>query len=72
LRYEIDRRLFALARYEGTNGPTSTGATGGFERDFVGLLGYRVSRNSRFTVEDVVQHVPATTNTLNMQYTAGY
>ena len=33
----------------------------GFERDFVGLLGYRVSRNSRFTVEDVVQHVPATT-----------
>ncbi len=75
LRYEIDRRLFALARYEGTNAPagaTAAGPTGGFERDFVGLLGYRVSRNSRFTVEDVVQHVPATTNTLNLQYTAGY
>ncbi len=49
LRYEIDRRLFALARYEGTNGPTSAGATGGFERDFVGLLGIacRAIRDSR-------------------------
>jgi len=35
-------------------------------------LGYRVSRNSRLTVEDVIQHIPQTKNTLNMQYTVGY
>jgi hypothetical protein len=67
LRYEFDRRLFALARYEGTCDPSN-----GFARDLVGLLGYRVSRNSRFTIEDVVQHAGPTTNTLNMQYTAAY
>jgi hypothetical protein len=66
-RYELNRRLFALARYEGTNDGLN-----GVARDFVGLLGFRVSRNSRFTIEDVVRHDPQTKNTLNMQYTVGY
>ena len=67
LRYTFGPRLFALARYEGTNDPTN-----GFQRDLVPLLGYRVSRNSRLTIEDVLRHQPATSNTFNMQYTVAY
>jgi hypothetical protein len=67
LRYEFNRRLFGLLRYEGTNDPTN-----GFTRDLVPLLGYRVSNNSRFTIEDVIRHSPQTTHTLNTQYTAAY
>ena len=67
LRYEFNRRLFGLVRYEGTNDPAN-----GLTRDLVPLVGYRVARNARLTVEDVIQHVPQTTNTLNMQYTVGY
>ncbi len=67
LRYELNLRLFGLMRYEGTDDPTN-----GLARDLVTLLGYRVSRNSRLTVEDVIQHIPQTKNTLNMQYTVGY
>ncbi|TAM75404.1 hypothetical protein EPN44_08060 [bacterium] len=66
LRYEIGPRLFALARYEGTND------TAGFARDGVLLLGMRVTHNARFTVEDIIQHVPQTKHTLNAQYTVGY
>jgi hypothetical protein len=66
MRYEINRRLFALARYDRTNTPGA-----GISGDFVTLLGYRVSRNSRLTLENVTQRVPATTNTLNLQYTVG-
>jgi hypothetical protein len=67
LRYAFDRRWFALVRYEGTND-----SLGAFARDLVPLVGYRVSRNARFTVEDVIEHVPATKHTLNAQYTVGY
>ena len=67
LRYAFDRRLFGLVRYEGTNDLTA-----GFTRDLVPLLGYRVSRNARFTIEDVYQHVPQTKHTMNMQYTVAY
>jgi hypothetical protein len=35
------------------------------------LLGYRPSHNSGFTIEDVVEHVPQTTNTMNAQLTIG-
>lgn len=66
LRYEIGPRLFALARYEGTSD------TAGFTRDGVLLLGMRVTHNARFTIEDVIQHVPQTKHTLNAQYTVGY
>jgi hypothetical protein len=67
LRYAFNRRFFGLIRYEGTNDPS-----GGFTRDLVSLLGYRTSYNSRFTVEDVLQHVPQTKHTLSTQYTTAY
>lgn len=66
LRYELGPRVFTLARYEGTND------TAGFARDGVVLLGLRVTRNARFTVEDVITHIPQTKNTLNAQYTVAY
>lgn len=68
LRYAFDSRLFALARYEGTD----SYAGAGFSRDAVVELGYAPSRNARITLEDVIAHVPATTNTLNLQVTIGY
>jgi hypothetical protein len=67
MRYEFNRRFFGLLRYEGTNDPVN-----GFTRDLVSLLGYRVTNNSRFTIEDVTEHVPQTKHTLNTQYTVGY
>jgi hypothetical protein len=67
LRYAFSTRLYALARYEGTNDPTN-----GFARDAVVMLGYGPAENARITVEDVVQHVPQTTHTLNVQYTIAY
>jgi hypothetical protein len=67
LRYAFNRRLYAEARYEGTNDPTT-----GFTRDGVVLLGYGPTENSRVTVEDVIRHVPQTTNTVNFQVTVGY
>lgn len=67
LRYAWAPRWFALARYEGTNDPNN-----GFERDMVVLLGYGPSHNSRVTIEDVIEHVPYTTNTMNLQFTIGY
>jgi hypothetical protein len=67
LRYAFSARFFALARYEGTNDPNN-----GFQRDGVVLLGYGPTHNSRVTIEDVIAHVPYTTNTMNMQFTIGY
>jgi hypothetical protein len=66
LRYTWSPRWFALGRYEGTFG------TAGFERDGVLLLGYGPSHNSRVTIEDVIEHTPRTTNTMNLQFTIGY
>jgi hypothetical protein len=66
LRYAFNRRLFAEARYEGTNAPSR------FTRDGVVLLGYGPAENARFTIEDVVAHVPQTTNTMNAQFTIAY
>jgi hypothetical protein len=67
LRYAFNGRMFAQARYEGTNDPTN-----GFQRDAVLLFGYGPAENQRVTIEDVVQHVPQTTNTMNLQYTIAY
>jgi hypothetical protein len=67
LRYMFNRQLFAEARYEGTNGPP-----GGFTRDGVLLMGYGPTENSRVTVEDVIAHVPQTTNTMNAQFSIAY
>lgn len=67
LRYAFSARLFALGRYEGTDDPIA-----GFERDGVVLLGYGPTHNSRVTIEDVIEHLPRTTNTMNLQYTIGY
>jgi hypothetical protein len=67
LRYAFDRKLFAAARYEGTNDPTN-----GFTRDGVLLLGYGPRENSRITIEDVIAHAPQTTHTMNLQFTVAY
>ena len=67
LRYQINRRWFVEARYEGTNDPTN-----GFTRDAVILLGWGPSRRSRLTLEDVITHTPQTTNTMNVQFTIAY
>ena len=67
LRYMFNERLFAEARYEGTDDPTD-----GFTRDGVVLLGYGPTENTRFTIEDVISHLPQTTNTMNAQFTVGY
>lgn len=67
LRWAFNRRLFALARYEGTNDPVN-----GFTRDGVILLGYGISSNSRITLEDVVTHSPGTSHTMNLQFTIAY
>ncbi|MBV8490801.1 MAG: hypothetical protein JO199_09770 [Candidatus Eremiobacteraeota bacterium] len=66
VRYAFSKRFFALARYEGTYDPID-----GLARDGVVLLGYGPSVNSRVTIEDVIAHVPATTNTMNLQLTIG-
>jgi hypothetical protein len=67
LRYMFNKRLYALARYEGTNAPD-----GGFGRDGVVMMGYGLRENARVTIEDVISHTPATMNTLNVQFTLGY
>lgn len=67
LRYALTRRLFAEARYEGTNDPAN-----GVLRDGVFLLGYGPIENARITIEDVVAHQPRTTNTMNAQFTIAY
>ncbi len=67
LRYAFDRRLYALARYEGTNDPTH-----GFVRDGVVLLGWAPAENARMTVEDVIARTPRTTNTMNVQLTVAF
>ena len=59
--------LFAEVRYEGTNDPT-----GGFTRDGVILVGYGPTENTRITIEDVIGHVPQTTNTMNAQFSIAY
>jgi hypothetical protein len=78
LRYAITKKWFGLVRYDGTNAPFISdndfdGDSGGFFRSTTALLGYRLSHNTRFTIEDVMSHyrfVPA--NTLNTQFTVAY
>lgn len=67
LRYQFNRRLFVTARYEGTSD-----STGVFTRDGVALFGWAPTENTRFTIEDVLTHVPQTTNTMNLQFTIAY
>ena len=64
VRYSFNTRLFALARYEGTDDAVS-----GLKRDGVVMMGYGLRENSRITLEDVIQHVPQTTHTMNLQLT---
>lgn len=67
LRYAFNTRLYAEGRYEGTSDPSN-----GFTRDTVGLLGYGMTENTRLTVEDVIQHTPLTTHTMNVQFSIAY
>jgi hypothetical protein len=67
LRYQFNKRLYVLGRYEGTNDPTN-----GFTRDGVALLGYAPGENSRITIEDVIAHSPKTTHTMNIQFSLAY
>lgn len=67
VRYAFTRRLFASLRYEGTNDPTN-----GFARDVVPLVGYRLTRNARLTIEDLITHVPTAKHVLGVQYTVAY
>lgn len=67
LRYAFNTRLYALARYAGTND-----ATNGFTRQGVVMMGYGVRENARVTLEDVIAHVPQTTHTMNVQFTVAY
>jgi hypothetical protein len=67
LRYQFNRRFYASGRYEGTSDPTN-----GFVRDGVLMLGYGPTENTRITIEDVVQHAPVTTHTMNVQFTVAY
>lgn len=64
VRYALNRRLFVLGRYEGTNDPSN-----GFTRDGIMLLGYGPTEYSRLTIEDVISHSPQTTHTMNVQGT---
>lgn len=66
-RYMFDKRLFALARYEGTNDPTA-----GFARDAVVLIGYGPTQHSRITLEDVIAAPPSPRNTINLQVLLAY
>jgi hypothetical protein len=66
LRYAFNRKLYAEARYEGTNAPT------GFERDGVVMMGYGPTENTRLTLEDVVSQQTHPSNTMNVQATIGY
>jgi hypothetical protein len=67
LRYALNRKFFFLGRYEGTND-----ATNGFTRDGVLLAGYAPVENARITLEDVIQHTPQTTHTVNVQFTLAF
>ncbi|MGA3038292.1 MAG: hypothetical protein ABSE64_12510 [Vulcanimicrobiaceae bacterium] len=78
LRYMFNRRLYAEARYEGTNSPVDTSVSigpgspnSGFYRDGVIMLGYGTGENSRITLENVIQN-SAPTHVWNLQFTVGY
>lgn len=64
LRYEFNNKLYVSGRYEGTYD-----SLGNFARDAVLMGGWAPTEHSRLTIEDVIQHTPATTHTMNVQLT---
>ncbi len=74
LRYMFGRRLYAEARYEGTNSPALAPGPGspnsGFYRDGVLMLGYGTGENSRITLENVISN-SAPAHVWNLQFTIG-
>jgi hypothetical protein len=66
LRYAFNGRLYVLGRYEGTSDPS------GLTRDGVFTLGWGPTENTRLTIEDVIEHVPQTRNTMNLQFMIAY
>lgn len=67
LRYQFNRRFYVSGRYEGISD-----TTGVFSRDGLLMAGWGPTENTRLTIEDVVQHVPQTTNTMNVQFSIAY
>lgn len=73
-RYMFSNRLYAEARYEGTNSPSQGGPpspSGGFYRDGVMMVGYGTGENSRVTLEEVIQNT-APLHVFNLQFTIGF
>jgi hypothetical protein len=66
-RYAFSKRFFGLARYEGTDDPTT-----GFIRDAVLLVGYGPTEHSRLTLEDLIQHGARPMHALSLQLTVAY
>ncbi|GAC1414725.1 MAG: hypothetical protein NVSMB64_24950 [Candidatus Velthaea sp.] len=66
VRYEFNRKIFSLVRYDGTHD------TSGVARSFTALVGYRPAHNTRVTLEDVIRHAPAATHALHAQYLIAY
>ena len=66
LRYEFNRKVFGLVRYDGRQD------TSGFARSTTALVGYRAARNTRFTLEDTISHIPNAKHVLIAQYALAY
>lgn len=66
-RYAISPGSFMIGRYDGTED-----STGSFSREFTLGYGMRVGNNYKLEFEDVMQHVPQTTHTLNIVFGFGF
>ncbi|HET7814063.1 MAG TPA: hypothetical protein VFL13_06790 [Candidatus Baltobacteraceae bacterium] len=66
-RYQLSPASFVIGRYDGISDSTGT-----FERSFTAGYGLRIGSNFKLEVEDVMQHVPQTTHTLNVVFGFGF
>ena len=67
LRYAFQPGLFGILRFDGTTDPAS-----GLYRSVLVGGGVRATRNSRFTFEDVITHVPQAKHTFNAALLLAY
>lgn len=66
-RYQLNPASFLIGRYDGVSDSTGT-----FERSFTLGYGMRVGNNFKVEFEDVMQHSPQTTHTLNVVFGFGF